>query len=179
MQTSLKATLVSAAAVASLAIAPAAPADGGWHPVKEQWQPYPEAPLTLPSDRYCGDFVLKLTPVRQDIKVKVLSRWASGEPRSEIYAGPLHSRATNETTGKAKTLNLSGTAHVLYRSDGTVQRYAMGGPVGMGWPTGSGNQLPQGYYRFTGHHVVEFAPDGTRSVAVDHGPETDVCALVR
>lgn len=173
------ATLTLAATGLTPTASAAAVGPDGWHVVHEKWRAYPEDPLTLPAARYCGDFDLNLTSVQQGVKVKTLTRWDDGTARTEFYTGVLRTRATNLSTGSTVVLNLSGTARVLYRPDGTMQRYETRGPVGFGWPTGSGPQLPQGYYRFTGKHVVNFTADGTRTLTEAHGQETDVCALVR
>src|SRR5918994_943790 len=99
------------ATVAVLAPAPAATAaDEGWHPVTEQWQPYPEGPLLLPAERYCGDFDVRSTPVLQDVRYRVVTRWDSGGARDTEYTGPLLVDATNTTTGATVRLDLSGRA---------------------------------------------------------------------
>ncbi|WP_050668201.1 hypothetical protein [Luteipulveratus halotolerans] len=171
--------LAAAAAGATvLAPTPTATADSGWHAVHESWQPYVESNLHLPAARYCGTFDMTLHAISQDIKVKALTRWDDGTPRTEVYTGPLLTRATNETSGSHVDLDLSGRAEVLYRADGSMATYGTEGPVGIGWGAGSGPDLPQGYYRFTGHHVIEFQPDGSKSLVVREGTETEVCALV-
>ncbi|MDF8262825.1 hypothetical protein [Luteipulveratus flavus] len=174
------ALLLGVAATGTVAGAgtPAVAADPGWHPVKESWQPYPEGDLTLPAAKYCGSFDLTLSAVEQNVKVKVLSRWDDGTPRTEKYTGLLLSRATNTSTGASTVLNLSGTAHTLYRIDGSLQTYTATGPVGVGWAAGNGPELAQGYYRFTGYHVVTYGEDGVKHLTTDRGQEIDVCNLV-
>ena len=179
IRSTLTAVLTSVAAcAATLGTAAPASAESGWHAVHESWQPYVEDDLNLPAAKYCGTFDLGLHVISQGIKVKALTRWDDGTPRTEVYTGPLRTRATNETTGATTDLNLSGRAEVLYRADGSMATYATKGPVGMGWGVGSGPDLPQGYYRFTGHHVVTFDTDGTKHLATADGTETDVCSLV-
>lgn len=172
----------TAAAVEQSTVTPptstAPAAEPGWHAVDEPWQPYPEGDLTLPAARYCGSFDLSLTAVRQDIKVKVLSRWDDGTARSETYSGQLISRATNLSSGSSTDLNFSGTAQTLYRPDGSLSVYTMRGPVGMGWPAGGGSELGQGFYQLNGYHEVEFGTDGVRRMLVDRGEEVNVCQLV-
>lgn len=172
------ATLTTAFALVA-PVAPVAPASAGdgWHPVHEQWQPYVESGLELPAGRYCGDFTVDTTPVFQDIRYRVLSRWDSGGPRETAYAGPLVTEATNEATGDSVRLNMSGSGTTLQREDGSLATYDTRGPVGFGWPTGSVG-LDQGFYVFRGRHVVEFPESGPRRLVVDQGPETDVCAML-
>ena len=175
----IRAALV--ALLASLTAVPvvAAPAAAGeaWHPVNESWQPYPEGGLFLPAERYCGDFDVRSTPVFQDVRSRVVSRWESGGPRETEYAGPLLVDATNTTSGKTVRLDLSGRAETLQRPSGSLAVYETNGPVGFGWPTGSVG-LDQGYYLFEGRHVVEFPEAGPRELVVDQGTETDICGLL-
>jgi hypothetical protein len=162
----------------TVALAAPAHAEEAWHPVDEEWQPYVQGDLDLPADRYCGDFAVHSTPVRQDIVFRVVSRWESGGPRDVEYRGPLITEATNTTTGESVRLNMSGRAYTQQRPDGSLSTYEAIGPVGFGWPTGSVG-LPQGYYVFRGRHVVEFPRSAPRRLVVDQGPETDICALLR
>lgn len=167
---------VCVGALAAPAVADAA--DDGWHPVQEDWQPYEGGyGLFLPADRYCGDFDVQTTTVFEDVKYRVMSRWDSGAPRETEYTGPLVSDATNQETGATTRYNISGRAEVLQREDGSLARYETEGPVGFGWPTGSVG-LPQGFYIFRGHHVVEFPVGEPRRLVVDDGPETDICGLI-
>jgi hypothetical protein len=173
------AALVGAWPAGIAAAAPAAAEDGvGWHAVKEGWAPVPEGPLTLPAARYCGNFDLTLTPTRQDVQAKVLTRWDGGAVRTVTYVGPLLSTATNEATGASADLNLSGHATATYDAAGALDLYETEGPVAIGFPTGASDQLEQGMYLLTGHHVVDFGSDGTRTLVVDDGTETNICGLV-
>jgi hypothetical protein len=171
--------LVALAATVLVIGGTAAPAgaDTGWHRVTEEWQPYHQAVLTLPAERYCGDFDLRSAPLRQDIRYRVLSRWDSGAPRTTEYAGPLVTESTNVDTGAAVRLNMSGHAVTLQREDGSLATYESSGPVGMGFPAGSVG-LETGFYLFEGYHVVEFPADGPRRLVVDRGTETNICHLV-
>ncbi len=178
LRTSLVAAATALAAVAVLAPAPGATAaDEGWHPVTEQWQPYPEGELFLPAGRYCDGFDVRSTPVFQDVQYRVVTRWDSGGARDTEYTGPLLVDATSTSSGKTVRLDLSGRAETLQRPDGSLAVYETDGPVGFGWPTGSVG-LPQGYYVFRGRHVVEFPVGSSRELVVDQGTETDVCAML-
>lgn len=131
----------------------------------------------LPADRYCGDFDLSATPLFQDIRYRVLSRWDSGGPRVTVYDGPLRTENTNQATGGSVVLNMSGRAETLQREDGSLATYESKGPIGMGFPTGSVGLAP-GFYLFEGRHVVEFPQSQPRRLVVDQGTETNVCDLV-
>jgi hypothetical protein len=159
-------------------LAAPASAEGSWHPVEEPWQEYEQGGLSLPADRYCVDFDLTTTPLFQDIRYKVVSRWDSGGPRETVYDGPLRTENTNEATGTSVVLNLSGRAELLQREDGSLENYESDGPIGMGFPVGSVG-LDPGFYLFEGRHVVEFPRGEPRRLVVDQGTETNVCDLVR
>lgn len=163
--------LREAAAVAVAALALAAPAAAGACP--EPWQPYPEEPLTLPADRYCGSFDLTSTPVRQHVESRVLHRFATGEVEREQFPGLLLVDVRNEQTGETVRRNLSGRALVTYRVDGTIATYEMRGPVGLGWPQDDG--YGRGFLVMRGHHVIAFDEAGVRSVVLDRGTEENLC----
>lgn len=171
------ATLTAAALSVAVGAAPAR-ADGGWHPVDEKWQPYVyEGGLTLPAERYCGDFDLQTRAVFQDVRFRVVSRWDSGGPRETEYSGPLLNEATNLETGASVQVSMSGRAVTLQRENGSLARYESDGPIGMGFPVGSIG-LDPGFYLFEGYHVVEFPESGPRRLVVDRGTESDICEMV-
>jgi hypothetical protein len=166
------------AMVLGSAVAATAYDGDGWHPVQEPWQPYEQGALRLPAERYCGDFDLLSEPTRQAVREKVLTRWDDGAPRTVAYAGPLVVTATNQATGDSVEVNLSGTATATYDETGAFDVYETDGPVGVGFPAGSNDRLEPGFYRLTGHHVIDFAADGSRTLDVDRGAETNICDLV-
>ena len=149
----------------------------GWYPVDEEWRPAPDDGLFLPKGTYCTGFDLRTTPEFQAVRSKVTSRWSEGAVRTTSYRGPLLVRATNEATGRSAVVNLSGRSEVLTRPDATIAVYTSTGPIGMGWPQDGGG-LERGFHVLKGHHVTTFGADGTRRLAVDRGPEVDVCRLV-
>lgn len=166
------------ASLAAVLLAGPASAESGWHRVDEPWHRYEQSGLLLPADRYCGDFDMSTTPLFQDIRSRVVSRWDSGGPRETVYAGPLRAESTNEATGESVVLNLSGRAELVQREDGSLQSYESKGPIGMGFPVASIGLEP-GFYLFQGRHVVEFPEGQPRRLVVDQGTETNVCDLVR
>lgn len=182
MRTLTRASAVAAAVVMGVTgiagTASAEPATGdGWHKVQEAWTPFVEGTLTLPAARYCGTFDLQLSAEEQDIVSKVTTRWDSGGDRTVSYKGPLLTRATNLSTGESVVIDLGGKAAALFREDGSLAKYSLNGPVGVGWPQ-DGGSLERGYYLLDGQHVIDYAPDGTRSIVEDKGTETNVCDLV-
>lgn len=142
----------------------------------EPWQPYPEGPLTLPAERYCGDFDLLSTPTQQDVKSRVLERYGSGAPRVMEFLGLLLVDVTNLSTGETVQANLSGHAIVTFREDGSIETYEMEGPIGMGWP--QDDEYARGFYLMNGYHLVAFDENGARTMMVDKGTETNFCDLL-
>ncbi|WP_340540934.1 hypothetical protein [Nocardioides sp. GXZ039] len=151
----------------------------GWHWVHEDSQPFVEGELTYPASRYCGTFDLKASPVRQDIRSRVLSRWDNGTAKDTYYTGPLRVRVQNATTGKSRTVDMGGDAVESDDPSGAMRTYQMIGPVGFGMPIGTSSGLPSGVYVLDGYHVARFDADGSRSLAVSIGKETNLCDLLR
>lgn len=177
MTRSVGVTLAAILLGGSAVVAPSAAGDTSSHAESERWHPYHQEPLLLPAERYCGEFDLRLTPVFQDVRYRVLSRWDSGGPRETVYDGPLLTDATNAETGATVRLNLSGRALTVQREDGSLKTYETDGPVGMGFPVGSIG-LDPGFYVFKGRHLVGWDESGQRSLLVDQGVESDACEMV-
>lgn len=161
---------LAAAAVLVAAPGPATAAE------PEPWQPYVEGTLNLPADRYCGDFDLRSTPVQQDIKSRVLDRYASGAPRTMEFTGLLLIDVTNLSTGETVRRDVSGRAYVTFREDGSFETYEMQGPIGLGWPQDDGYE--RGFYVVHGHHVIAWDESGHRTAVVDDGIEENLCATL-
>jgi hypothetical protein len=162
--------LGSVAALAAVAL-PAAPAQAA-----EPWQPVTQPSFSVPAGTYCDD-AFSYTPERQHLEQRVLSRYADGPVRQEQFRGLLVGTFTNDATGATTRVNSSGVAVETFRPDGTLETYETWGPVGFGFKA-TDVGLPRGYYTLRGHHVVAFAPDGTRTLVVDEGTEDDVCAAL-
>ncbi|UAL30860.1 hypothetical protein K8W59_04985 [Nocardioides rotundus] len=143
----------------------------------DPWQPAPQGSLTLPAERYCGDFDLQADPIRQAVEQRVEESYESGAPRVVAYRGALLVELTNLTSGATARVSLSGHSTATLREDGTMETYETNGPVGMGWPTGTPGMDP-GFYLLNGRHVVGFAPDDSRAMLVDQGTESDLCERV-
>lgn len=167
----VRSVLVALTLAAAAVFTPATAQAGTFHP--EPWRPWHQIDWTAPAGRYC-DFALRLEVVSQDIRSRVLERHPDGSVKREEYAGPLISDFVNDVTGERLRTDASGSGVAEFRPDGSYVRYAMFGPVGMGFREGD-EDLARGYYMFDGFHVVAFAPDGTRSLPVDLGPEENVC----
>lgn len=160
------------------ATAPSAAGGTGWHWVDEGWQPYVQTDYTYPAARYCGSFDLRTTVVTQDIRSKVLSRWDNGTAKDTFYSGPLTIKATNATSGESQDYDMGGDAIESDNSSGAMQTYQMIGPVGMGMPIGTSKGLPAGVYVLNGYHLVRFDADGTRTLEVALGSETNICTAL-
>ncbi|GIG70831.1 hypothetical protein [Phytomonospora endophytica] len=167
----LFALAVAAATVLAPAAAHAEPATTVIGP--EPWQPWFQRNWEAADGLYC-DFPLGHEVVSQDIRSRVVERYPDGTKKIEEYEGPLMSEFVNRDTGKRFLVDAGGRGFSEYRPDGTEARFVMIGPVGTGFRDGD-LDLPRGYYLFDGFHVVAFAPDGTRSLPVDLGPEHNVC----
>lgn len=147
---------------------PAAPAASG----PEPWQPTTQVAFTVPAGKYCS-FAFSYQPTSQDLQQRVLTRYRDGTVRAEEYRGPLVGTFTNLDTGATISRDSSGTAVEQFRPDGTESAYTSYGVVGVGFR--ATDRYPQGYYELGGVHRVRYAPDGTRSMVIDRGPEENIC----
>lgn len=138
----------------------------------EPWEPFESQGWTAPAGRYC-DFPLRLDIVFDDERTRVTERYSDGTEKQRQYIGPLIVEFTNPDSGKTQRYNASAQGFVNFRPDGSWERFSGHGPFGMGFR--ATDPYPRGYYILTGNHAVDFAADGTRSMAVDAGQEENVC----
>jgi hypothetical protein len=147
---------------------------GGFHP--EPWQPFRATSFTAPAGRYC-DFPLEVTAVQDEEEVRVDARYPDGAIHVNEYRGTLVSRFTNVTTGESVERDLPGRGFEERYPDGlTLRSFTVVGPFGFGF--GDGDGFAKGYYRLSGLHKVALTKDGVRSMAVDAGPEENMCATL-
>lgn len=106
--------------------------------------------------------------------MRVDARYPDGAIRVNEYRGKLVSRFTNLATGESVVRDLSGRGFEELYPDGlTLKSFTGLGPFGFGFRDGDG--FPKGYYRLSGLHSIALTRDGVRSMAVDGGPEENMC----
>ena len=146
----------------------------------DAWRTLPDAYLWVDLEHDASDATKVLTEFGADDTVIEQTLAVRYPPKLETVIGDavfmlLRGTLTNDETGATYTVNSSGVAVQTLRPDGSLQTYETRGPVGLGFhATDVG--LPRGYYIFRGHHVVDSAPDGTRTLTLDQGSEDNVCA---
>ncbi|WDZ85281.1 hypothetical protein [Micromonospora cathayae] len=138
----------------------------------EPWRTWVQEEWTAPAGQYCT-FPLQVRVVSQDVRVRVVDRYADGAVRREEFAGPLVVDFVNGDTGRAARRDAGGSGAADYRPDGTWRRYTIVGPAGFGFRPG--DHHPRGYYLLDGLHVITFDADGTRRLAVAVGDQENVC----
>ncbi|HEY7595198.1 MAG TPA: hypothetical protein VH969_18760 [Actinophytocola sp.] len=139
----------------------------------EPWQPFRATNFTAPAGRYC-DFDLQVTAVEDEEEVRVDARYPDGAIRLNEYRGKLVSRFTNLATGESVLRDLSGRGFEERYPDGrTLKSFTVIGPFSFGFRDGDG--FPKGYYRLSGLHSISLTQTGVRSMAVDAGPEENMC----
>jgi len=140
------------------------------------WVPAPSAPWDMPAGARC-DFPVHAEPVVDEVKTRVLARYADGSTKREAYVGDLVLAVTNTDTGETVEADLSGSAVVEYERGGTITTnstwYAIG-PAMFGFKEGGGNR-PRGLWVFDGVYTVAFGESGYKTVTVYHGSERDLC----
>lgn len=158
--------LTGAALTASPATAVGASGDA------EAWQPVTQEPFTAPAGKYCT-FAFSYQPDMQNIEGRVLSRYPDGTVQAEEYRGLLIGTTTNLDTGENIQTNSSGRLLEEFNPDGSLATFTSHGPVGLGFR--AEDTYPQGYYNLGGYHRVTFDSAGIRTMAVDEGPEENIC----
>ncbi|MEV5765311.1 hypothetical protein AB0L34_12165 [Micromonospora sp. NPDC052213] len=141
----------------------------------EPWRPSIQEEWTGPAGRYCS-FPLHVRVVSQDVRVRVLARYATGAVRREEYAGPLTVDFVNTDTGKTVRRDAGGSGLLEYRPDGGWLRYTIVGPAGFGFRLG--DRYPRGYYILDGLHVISIDPAGTRRLTLGIGRQDNVCVAL-
>ncbi len=136
------------------------------------WTPYRTAPFTSAAGQNCS-FALRGEPVRDEEEIATFARFADGSPRVQQIRGDLDVRYTNLDNGRSEIVTLDGVGTVQYFRSGAT-RIFFDGPAAVGFaPT---DPYPAGFYRLTGFHVVDTAPErAVRRMSVDAGGEHDIC----
>jgi len=163
------AALLTRAASSSTAVSTPqkSPAAGGW-------ERYHAESFTAAAGDLCP-FAVRSQVLFDREYVRITDTFDDGSPKVEQYVGPLVVRLTDRRNGNSIQRDLSGRGVVEYARDGSFD-FRLQGPVAVGFHPG--DSLPPGYYLLSGHHVVHFAADGTRTVTVDEGPERELCSVL-
>ncbi|MFG3598557.1 hypothetical protein [Micromonospora chersina] len=157
------ATLPGTASAASGDIAPGA------------WEPAPQAAFELPAGARC-DFAVRVEPIVDEVRKLTLATYPDGSPERELFTGALIDRVTNLETGATSTADASGTALVVYGTDGSMTWYVTG-PVLLGFRENAGS-LPRGLWIVDGQFRVEFSPTFEKTITMLHGTTHNVCTDV-
>ncbi|CAL9373023.1 hypothetical protein [Streptomyces sp. enrichment culture] len=137
------------------------------------WEPAPSAPWDVAAGARC-DFPVHGEPVVDEVVQRVLSTHPDGSPKRVAYQGDLVVRVTNTDTGAHHDADVSGSALVEYRPDGS-QFWAVHGPVLVGVGEGS---LPRGLYVVDGVYTMDISATGHKDVHLLHGTTDDLCARI-
>ena len=162
--------------------APTQPTAPGWEstsapaqPTAPGWEPAPSAPWDVGAGVRC-DFPVHGEPVVDEVEQRVLSTHPDGSVRRVAYRGDLVVRVTNTATGASHDADVSGTALVEYRRDGS-QFWAVRGPVLVGVGEGRGS-LPRGLYVVDGTYTMDIGADGFKNVRLLHATTDDLCGRI-
>jgi hypothetical protein len=94
--------------------------------------PAPSPPFDRAAGAVC-DHAVHGEPVVDEVVKRVLDTFADGSPRRELYRGALVIRVTDTATGTSYDADVSGTALVDHRPDGSMT-WRVIGPVLLGMP---------------------------------------------
>ncbi|MFF8846027.1 hypothetical protein ACF08N_25475 [Streptomyces sp. NPDC015127] len=136
------------------------------------WEPAPSAPWDVAAGVRC-DVAVQGEPIVDEVVRRVTARHPDGSPKQVAYKGDLVVRVTNTVSGAFYDADVSGSALVDHRTDGS-QFWTVRGPVLVGVGEGRGN-LPRGLYVVDGVYTMDISADGYKSVNLAHGSLTDIC----
>ncbi|MFF8869662.1 hypothetical protein [Streptomyces massasporeus] len=153
----------------------AQPASATAQPTAPGWEPAPSASWDVGAGVRC-DFPVHGEPVVDEVEQRVLSTHPDGSVRRVAYRGDLVVRVTNTATGASHDADVSGSAVVEHRRDGS-QFWAVRGPVLVGVGEGLGS-LPRGLYVVDGVFTMDIGADGFKDVRLVHGTTDDLCARI-
>ncbi|MGV9806413.1 hypothetical protein [Micromonospora chersina] len=139
------------------------------------WEPAPQAAFELPAGARC-DFAVRVDPIVDEVRKLTLATYPDGSPERELFTGALTDRVTNLETGATSTADASGTALVVYGTDGSMTWYVTG-PVLLGFRE-NGGSLPKGLWIVDGQFTVEFTPTFEKTITMLHGTTHNVCTDV-
>lgn len=157
-------------AIPVLLLTPPTAIAGGGSP----WSDTASGGFVAPAGLRC-EFTLTSTVLSDRERIRTLTTYEDGTPRTQKVVGELVVRYTNEETGESVVRNLTGNGIFTWRQDGSLQELTLqGGHFGVGF--GAGDEAGPSYLVFTGAgHTVTFDADGSRSVAYGSGPVEDIC----
>ncbi|MFK4594684.1 hypothetical protein [Streptomyces pristinaespiralis] len=184
----MRRTAVALAAVAATTLMGAAPASAAGQAARSAgaeaglgsgldtgWEPSPSAPWDVAAGLRC-DFPVHGEPVVDEVVRRVLETHPDGRPKLVAYKGDLIVRVTNKETGDSYDADVSGTAVVDHRTDGS-QFWSVLGPVLVGVGEGAGN-LGRGLYVVDGVYTIDISSSGYKEVTMAHGSTTDICEQI-
>ncbi|MFK4688796.1 hypothetical protein [Streptomyces pristinaespiralis] len=184
----MRRTAVALAAVAATTLMGAAPASAAGQAARSAgaeaglgsgldtgWEPSPSAPWDVAAGLRC-DFPVHGEPVVDEVVRRVLETHPDGRPKLVAYKGDLIVRVTNKETGNFYDADVSGTAVVDHRTDGS-QFWSVLGPVLVGVGEGAGN-LGRGLYVVDGVYTIDISSSGYKEVTMAHGSTTDICEQI-
>jgi hypothetical protein len=177
----MRRTAVALAAVAATTLMGATPASAAGPAAARAadldagWEPAPSAPWDVAAGLRC-DFPVHGEPVVDEVVRRVLDTHPDGRPKLVAYKGDLIVRVTNKETGDSYDADVSGTAVVDHRADGS-QFWSVLGPVLVGVGEGAGN-LDRGLYVVDGVYTMDISSSGYKKVTMAHGSTTDICERI-
>jgi hypothetical protein len=138
------------------------------------WQPFRSSPFDLPAGSRCP-FELRGDIVTDKERIRTTQTNPDGTPAQQEVTGLLVVRYTNVDTGSSVERNLAGDALIDFRPDGSIARITLvQGHLAVGLaasdPGGPAFLVLDGR-----DFVVDFAPDGGRTITFGTGDVENIC----
>ena len=163
-------------AMTTLLVTGAAMGDAASH--QTHWVRYHQADVRYSPGDVCA-FAVHEHVLRDREFYKTVSRYENGNPRTQLFRGPLVMRITNVRNGVSLRRDLSGRAiEILARNGDFESLTVQSGHFGAGLPKGS--QPGRGLYYVGGRwSSVSINDNGSRSLVLGpHGTAQNLCPLL-
>lgn len=167
-----RAPLAGLAALGGTVALTASPANAEGTP----WTSYSQQDFVVSAERSTCDFDVAVEVVEDGELYTTLSTYDDGGPRTQLWRGPLVMSYTNLESDDSVVRDLSATATIDYRADGSLASItSIEGAFGATMPAGSTPDT--GLFVLSGHGTTAtFDEDGTRSYTLgETGTAENVC----
>jgi hypothetical protein len=137
-----------------------------------RWEPFRQESFVDPAG-LISTFAMRVDPVEDDERTRVLATHPDGRPMLQEYDGTLVIRFTNGTSGRSVLRNVTSYA-LVYTTEDRIRYTYYRGRAGVGVRIGNPT-TPSGWYIMDGTFFVRSTPAKQRDFLVQDGTVEDLC----